>query len=244
MILIDCGNSHLKAQHWSNDRLQASYQSRYCVNWNDRFLQWLQRLSASDCYLSSVLDRQRQSLLDQSLTQYFDSPVTRFNAEASRLGVTNGYQQPQNLGVDRWLALIGAGASVDGDCMVIDAGTAITLDLLTQGGLHLGGAILPGLNTTRKRFKQIFSHIDFSDPGIEQTAEPGSSTEQAIHIDYAQDTIQYLARLVDEWRRCFENETELLITGGDAGQIQRIMGLGNRILPDLVFRGMYRLVKA
>ena len=243
MILIDCGNSQLKAQHWNNDRMQASFQSRYCANWNDRLLQWLGTLSASDCYLSSVLDRKRQSLLDQCLLQYFDTRVTRFKTQASRLGVTNGYREPEKLGVDRWLALIEVAATVDGDCMVIDAGSAITLDLLTRGGLHLGGAILPGINTTRERFKQIFSHIDFGDPAIGQTTKPGGSTEQAIHIDYAEDTIQYLVRLVDEWQQCFENESEILITGGDAGQIQDILGQGNRILPDLVFRGMYRLAQ-
>jgi type III pantothenate kinase len=243
MILIDCGNSQLKAQFLQAGQLRGSFASSYRDDWNGRLTGWLRSLSASHCYFASVLDSKRQAQLDQSLQHYFCDRVTRYCSEASCMGITNGYSQPERLGVDRWLALIAARQLVNGDCIVIDAGSAITVDLLSADGRHLGGAILPGINSSIDRFKQIFSHIDFNDPAINHTEEPGSSTEQAIHINYTQNSLEYLSLLLERW----ENRTgasSRLLCGGDAGQVQRRLGKDDRIVPDLVFQGMYRLVTA
>lgn len=67
-------------------------------------------------------------------------------AQASAFGVRCGYPEPSRLGADRWAALLGAHAHGDGAYLVVDAGSALTLDALAPGGRHLGGWILPGLN--------------------------------------------------------------------------------------------------
>ena len=240
MILIDCGNSQLKAQYLSAGQLCGSFASSYRENWNDRLTGWLFSLSASHCYFASVLDNERQSQLDQGLQNCFGDRVTRYYSEASCMGVTNAYDQPERLGVDRWLALIAATQLIDGDCIVIDAGSAITVDLLRADGQHLGGAILPGINTSIDRFKRIFSHIDFEDPAISLIEEPGSSTEQGIHINYSQDSLEYLPLLLDRWAGRTDAPSRLLC-GGDAWQVQRSLGKDDGIVPDLVFQGMHRL---
>ncbi len=240
MILIDCGNRQLKAQYWQAGELRASFVSGYCGHWNGRLRDWLLSLSASHCYFASVLDNTRQSQLDQNLQNCFEDRVTRYCSEAICMGVTNGYDQPERLGVDRWLTLIAASQLIDGDCIVIDAGSAITVDLLRADGQHLGGAILPGINTSIDRFRQIFSHINFDDPAIGHSDVPGSSTEQAIHIDYTHNSLEYLPLLLERWQDRVGASSRLLC-GGDAGQIQRRLGKDDRIVPDLVFQGMYRL---
>jgi len=60
-------------------------------------------------------------------------------------GIRNGYRDPGQLGVDRWLALCGAFCRYKAGICVVDAGTATTLDLVTIGGEHKGGLILPGI---------------------------------------------------------------------------------------------------
>lgn len=241
MILIDCGNSQLKAQYWQKGALSASYAGPYDAGWSDHFSVWLGDRAAAHAYLASVLDADRQSKLERVLTQHFGSTVTRYASEAQALGVSNGYQQPAQLGVDRWLALIGAAQLVDGDCIVIDAGSAITLDLLRQDGQHLGGGILPGFNTSVEDFKQIFAYIDFSDPEIVETDNPGGSTAAAIQIDYAQSSIEVLPGLVNRWISRLEENATLLLTGGDAYRVQRELTQPVRHIPDLVFQGMHRL---
>jgi type III pantothenate kinase len=62
-------------------------------------------------------------------------------------GVTNGYRQPRRLGVDRWVAMVAAWAEIQSACLIVDAGTAVTLDAIDNDGVHLGGQIIPGVET-------------------------------------------------------------------------------------------------
>jgi type III pantothenate kinase len=241
MILFDCGNSQVKAQYRRQGRLQASFACAYAPGWSARLARWLQPLSCTRVFLCSVLGGQRQAELEACLAEQVAATVTRFGSQARALGVSNAYTEPGRLGADRWMALLGAAAMVDGDCIVIDAGSAITVDLLRADGRHLGGAILPGFNTSIETFRHMFRHIDFNDPAIAETAMPGCSTEAAIQIDYEHSTIETLPALVNRWMQIFENGAELLLAGGDAPRLQGLLEQPARIVPDLVFRGMLRL---
>jgi type III pantothenate kinase len=243
MILLDCGNRYLKAQFWAAGRLQASFVGSYQSGWRQRLGHWMQELSAAHCYFASVLDSTRKAELDQFLAQQFEAGVTRFVSTAKALGVTNGYRQPEHLGVDRWMTLLAAPEMAPGDCVIIDAGSALTLDLLRADGQHLGGAILPGFNTSIEHFKGIFKYIDFDGPTIPETRQPGCSTEAAIHIDYVQGAIEILPELVNRWIRIFDDDATILLAGGDAGRVQRVLDQASRIVPDLVFRGIRRLAQ-
>lgn len=242
MILFDCGNSQIKAQYFQAGRLQGSFSCSYKVDWNARLTRWMEPLECTQAYLCSVLDNARQAWLDACLEQRFAANVTRFRSEPRALGVTNGYVEPGRLGTDRWMALLGAAAMTDTDSIVIDAGSAITLDLLSADGCHLGGAIMPGLNTSIDAFKRIFSHIDFDHPAIAEVASPGCSTEAAIQIDYQHHSIESLPTLVNRWIPLLEDDLTLLLAGGDAGRVRSLLAHRARIVPDLVFRGMRRLV--
>lgn len=243
MILLDCGNSSLKAQYRRQGRVASGFASSYRGDWPRRLMHWMQGNDATRCYQSSVLDAERQRRLDACLAQRFGEAVTRFFSEAKIGGVINGYERPGQLGVDRWLALIGAADRVVGDCIVIDAGSAITLDLLRADGQHLGGAILPGVSTSLERFRRIFSHIDFDDPRIGQVDEPGGSTEAAIQIDYPDRSIDRLRELVTSWIQRLDSNASILLAGGDAFRVQSELEQPGRIVPDLVFLGMCKLAE-
>ena len=243
MMLLDCGNRNLKAQFFEAELLRASFAITYDSDWWPRLNQWMQGLPAAHCYLASVLDAARQAELEQCLAQQFGTAVTRFESTARALGVTNGYRQPERLGDDRWMTLLAAPEILPGDCVVIDAGSAITLDLLRADGQHLGGAILPGFNTSIDHFRRIFEYIDFDHPAIAEVLQPGCSTEAAIHIDYARNTIEILPELVNRWSQLFDNDATVLLAGGDAQRVQRVLEQATRVAPDLVFRGIRRLAQ-
>src|SRR5258707_3910955 len=71
---------------------------------------------------------------------------TWVKAKRRECGVTNGYGRPDQLGADRWAALIGAWSILRGPCLVVSAGTATTVDILRGDGGFVGGGILPGLD--------------------------------------------------------------------------------------------------
>ena len=81
-------------------------------------------------------------------------PLQWMRAVAYAAGVRNGYRSPEQLGPDRWAALIGARALGPGPYLVVCAGTATTIDALSQEGDFLGGIILPGLDLMDQALRQ------------------------------------------------------------------------------------------
>jgi len=82
-------------------------------------------------------------------TSIFEAEPLWLRAEAERCGVKNRYERPELLGPDRWAALIAARALHNGPALVVNAGTATTVDMLAADGSFLGGAILPGVELMR-----------------------------------------------------------------------------------------------
>ncbi len=241
MLLLDLGNSAIKAQWWRDDELQNSFSCRFRTGWLPRFEAYLKEVEAGHCYYSSVLGEQAEGEFIASLRQVFDAEkIDKFSALKTSHGVHNAYPVAAGLGVDRWLCLLGAAARVKQDLVIIDAGSAITIDLLRADGQHLGGAILAGYNTSLARFKAIMRNADFSHPDIAKTDEPGGSTEACINIDYQPTDADIVRQLVDRWVGLLAADAVLIVTGGDAGLIGRHEGHRFLIIPDLVFQGMRR----
>jgi type III pantothenate kinase len=82
-------------------------------------------------------------------TSIFDAEPLWLKAEAERCGVKNRYDKPELLGADRWAALIAARSVHNGASLVVNSGTATTVDMLAPDGTFLGGAILPGVELMR-----------------------------------------------------------------------------------------------
>ena len=83
-----------------------------------------------------VTDPRVGSLLPPGVRRLFSSPAAG--------GVVNGYHDPAQLGADRWAALVGARRRCRGACLVVNAGTAVTLDALDPAGEFIGGFLIPG----------------------------------------------------------------------------------------------------
>jgi type III pantothenate kinase len=242
MILLDCGNSAIKAQFREQDRLRASFSCSYAPGWLEAFIKWLEGCQASHCYICSVLASEHSAGIENALKPVFGDRVTRFRSQPEAPGLINAYRQPERLGVDRWMAMIGAVALNPGHCIVVDAGSAITLDLIRADGQHLGGAILPGVRTSIDNFKRIFSHIKLDESAGLQNQPPGCTTETAIRLNYDTDPVTATVELIHRWAGLFDSQPCVLLTGGDAGKIQQQLGSSARILPDLVFQGMRELI--
>lgn len=100
-------------------------------------------------------------------------------------GVTNGYRDISQMGVDRWLAMLASYNEVDDACLVVDVGTALTVDLISASGQHLGGYIAPGLTlmgTTLLTETGIrdTSRVVAQEIGYHAGSAPGDSTRNAI----------------------------------------------------------------
>jgi type III pantothenate kinase len=245
MLLLDLGNSAIKCQWWHDDELRNSFSSRLQTGWLARFEAYLGQIRPACCYYSSVLDEPAEAEFIECLEKVLNvDKIEKFSSLTSSHGVHNAYSVPEALGVDRWLCLLGAATRVPQDVVIIDAGSAITIDLLRADGQHLGGAILPGFNTTIASFKQIMRTADFDHPDIVITNEPGCSTEACIHINYASTDPLIVRQLLDRWIGRLVADSVLIVTGGDASRIEKLEKHRFLIMPDLVFQGMRRQLES
>jgi len=159
--------------------------------------------------------------------------------ESDAYGVTIAYAQPKRLGVDRWLTLIAARRFCAGPVLVIDAGTAITYDLLLGDGRHLGGLIVAGIELMRAGLLAS-TQIPQVEPE-ELTAPWATNTGTAIALGSIQAPAALAERLFDRLTDQAARPPECLLAGGDAERLLPVLDLPVRRTPDLVLQGLARL---
>ena len=154
-------------------------------------------------------------------------------------GVSNGYQDESQLGVDRWLALVAAFNREHRAVMVVDAGTALTIDLVNSEGLHLGGYIVPGMQMLRQALARNTVQVQTkSVQASNYQLKPASNTDQAVHngclamlCSFIEDSYRASAR---QYRQVFR----LILSGGDSDLIVGASQLDFIVDHDLIFDGL------
>jgi len=176
-----------------------------------------------------------------------DADVHFARSEKEACGVRNSYRQARRLGVDRWVAMIGAWAEVEAECLVVDAGTAVTLDALDENGQHLGGQILPGVSLMAETLASRTSDLPnikrraaSQERGVEMFA---SSTAGAIGHGALNAVVGAIERAADVMRDEGLDVT-IILTGGDASRILKSLGEESLHCPHLVLQGLAQLLES
>jgi type III pantothenate kinase len=155
--------------------------------------------------------------------------------EAAGFGVKNAYDNPGRLGVDRWVALIGARASTDRPCCVIDCGTAITVDGLDADGTHLGGVIFPGTRLMRDALYRDTRQVP---PETGAMALFGKDTQDCVWGGTAHAAAGAIDRITRRMAASMGGEVDRLLTGGDAELLSTQLDGPYRLERDLIFEGL------
>jgi type III pantothenate kinase len=152
---------------------------------------------------------------------------------ATACGLTNSYEQPQRMGVDRWLAMLAAWQQVGNAVCVVDAGSALTIDFVSQGGEHLGGYILPGLDSMERALLQDTDRVRFADAPRDSIA-PGRCTEHAVFNGLLLSQAGAVALALTRQSGDFA----LLFSGGNGSALQTVLEMEGSFEPDLVLDGL------
>ena len=180
------------------------------------------------------------------ISSYFGHTIRFTRSEARACGVTNSYAEPHRLGVDRWVAMIGAHATSTNACLIVDAGTAITIDALDAGGHHLGGQIVPGLRLMAEALGKRTSDLPslgnrLSEAGREGDGIFANTTSAAISEGVIAAAVGAIERALRVLRQN-DCKPTLLLTGGDAKLIGSSLDEEAQIRPSLVLEGLARIV--
>jgi type III pantothenate kinase len=159
-------------------------------------------------------------------------------------GVRNAYPQPAKLGVDRWLAMIGAHALERDAVCIVSVGTAMTIDGVAADGRHLGGVILPGpdlmITSLLTNTSDIAQRALQGDAGDRLFAD---NTLGAIRQGAQHALAALIERAVGVMRRTLNETPKLLVTGGASDRVEKAIGLPYRAVPDLVLQGLAVLAR-
>ena len=154
------------------------------------------------------------------------------------------YKTPQTLGPDRRAAACGAWALHPGnDCLVIDAGTCITVDFVDHEGIYHGGAIMPGLGMNLQALHTYTAKLPLiSLEGVAKAPVLGRSTEESILAGTLGATMLALAGFVALYRQK-SAALHVLLTGGDAGRLTAAGASGWELQPHLTLIGLNEIMR-
>jgi len=170
-------------------------------------------------------------------TSVFEAEPLWLRAEAERGGVRNRYDRPEQLGPDRWAALIAARALHAGPCLVVNAGTATTVDMLSGEGVFLGGSILPGVELMRFVLHEHTGRLPMSEGAYSDTPR---NTLDAIESGCRQAQ----AGAVERMFRATGGAGVCVVSGGGGQALIERLSVPSRYVENLVLEGLACIANA
>ena len=156
-------------------------------------------------------------------------------AQEAQCGVRNGYSTPSQLGSDRWAALIAAWHLVRGACLVVNSGTATTVDALSAKGEFVGGLILPGVELMRHSLCDATVQLQAAEAGNGGYAPFPRNTADALYSGALQATCGAIERQHVLLDVC---DAPVVLSGGAAAMLRDRLNVPLRIVDNLVLQGL------
>ncbi len=225
-VVLDAGNTRIKVAHFERNKLLHSYlvndlaelKKKWPLQENDRAL------------LSNVGSWNLESLALPKSTVWL-SPETP-------LPLKLRYKTPQTLGNDRRALAVAACKEYKGKpVLVVDAGTCITYDLVTEAGEYLGGAIAPGL---AMRYQALHEHT----ANLPRLSAPntaidliGNSTQNSLHSGVVLGFTAEVEMTIERYKERYENLV-VVLTGGDVNRFAHFTKNGIFARPNFLLKGL------
>jgi len=182
--------------------------------------------------LSTV--KEYPSEIDTYLEQHYK---TIFFSHQTPIPVVNRYATPETLGKDRLAGVIGSMLLFPAaDNLVIDAGTAITFDLLTSAGEYVGGAISPGIEMRYKALHTFTSRLPLLDAN-DEAVFIGNDTRTCIHSGVLNGAVAEMEGIIQRYQQLYPG-IKIILTGGDHNYFDKRLKIKTFAAPNLVLEGL------
>jgi len=177
--------------------------------------------------------------LAAGVRELFALPVEFARVEAHCAGVTCGYRDTGRLGVDRWLAVLAAHHKVPAAALIVDCGSAVTLDLLDNGGRHLGGYIVPGLGLMRRALCRDTDAVKVPETfAPDMSLAPGCDTSEGVNRGLVLMVLGAVEQALAQLRCGAGPEPRLWLSGGDGPLLSSLCRRPHQLVPELVLDGL------
>ncbi len=237
-LLLDLGNTRLKwtfsaagefghagALAWDTPDFDAALAAA-----------WRDLPAIESAWAATVTDPARRAAVIAAVAGRWSRAPRWAVASAAACGVRNAYDDPAQLGVDRWLGLIAARARNEAPCVIAGCGTALTLDALAGDGRHLGGLIAPGQALMRSALGTLAAPL--REAGAGRVVDAATHTADALAGGTWQAGAALIERFSARMAPRLGGAPRLLLAGGDAARVAMLLETPSRVIADLVLRGL------
>lgn len=243
ILLIDIGNTNLK---WS--LLQAGRRSPVTAKTHRGVASdqlaidcWADIPPPDEIFLANVAGVELESGLINWMQNRWGRTPQVVHPVVQGWGVINGYLDPGQLGVDRWLTLLAVRRQEHGAACIVDCGTAITVDLMDSGGRHHGGMILPGLDLMREsllhqtRIPRVIN--------VSVDALFARDTASAVASAAVNSAAALIERSMHQAAAFCGESPRLILTGSDAERISMQLDIPFQIDHELIMKGLVAIAE-
>ena len=240
-LLIDAGNTRIKWALVGADATLGAWAAQGVLAHgaaHEAAAQW-QQVEVREIWISNVAGGEVRQHLAQVLGQALPLvPLHWFVSSASAGGLVNGYRDPTQLGCDRFAAAIGAGILFPKQALlVVNCGTATTLDAVSDDARFIGGMILPGLGTMAKALNRQTAQLPAVAHSVSNWVQLADNTEDAIISGcLAAQTGAILSGLT--LLRTQFGSVLCILSGGAAKMISAALTQPHQVLDNLVLHGL------
>ena len=240
-LLIDFGNSRFKWATSENGSLQSSaaevYDSKQTGVVIKNLLARLPIQQSRQIHVVSVLGEEFDQEFVQHAADIADANIAYYVSQREAFGIRLAYDDPASYGADRYAALVAAYHSGKGAKIVVDCGTAVTVDAINEGGIHLGGLIVPGVELMCSMLAENTTGISHSDStnGVEYL---NASTHDSVVSGSTLCLRHGLHSIIANIQQKLGQRASVYVTGGASAAI--IDMENDQIIerPDLVLEGL------
>ncbi|MBE6329882.1 MAG: type III pantothenate kinase [Bacteroidales bacterium] len=234
-LILDQGNSSVKVGVFNSGELLLS--ERWKALSEKKLMMLMERFTIKQALCSSVAVE--EAVLLKTLKKYV--PIVKTWSTTDPLPLDNCYKTPETLGKDRLAACIGANfLAPDQNLLVIDAGTAITYDVVNANNQYVGGSISLGLDMRRKALNHFTKRLPLVNLQ-DEIPLIGTTTEEAILSGVVNGLVGEIDGFISNLGGVYP-KLLVFLTGGNTKYFEKRIKNCNFAVPDLVLIGLNRIL--
>jgi len=234
-LVIDQGNSKIKYGIFADDVMEQMV-SKEVFNCEE-ILNLATNQGVENIIYSSVAQTLSHNDKGRMEQEFYFLELTH----QLKLPITNAYETPSTLGLDRLAAVVGAYSLFPKqNCLIVDAGTCMTLEILTDDGVYLGGNISPGVRMRLQSMHQFTARLPLVNIG-QWNENWGISTETALQNGGLLGACLEIEGLEKRLRQKWP-QLKCLITGGDAELLANQLECKIFVYTNLVLIGLNKIL--
>ena len=236
VLAIDAGNTRVK---WGlHDGARWRARAWVATAQAGRLKAVLARLPAPELI---VIANVAGSVFGDKLRQALPAAATRWlKSTRAQAGIRSSYATPAQLGVDRWAALIGAYRLFGAAAVVVNAGTALTVDALTADGVFAGGMIVPGVELMRKALQENTAGLQRRTGKFSFFPDATGDAIMSGAINASCGAIERMARFLED---AGQAAPLCVISGGGAALLAPQLNLEVKLVDNLVLEGLLTIAR-